>query len=117
MLGFLQALDIHVFGKGTQLLIPELGVDPTLIASCIISPLQLIVSREIDYKEPFVTVCGTFHSGTNASIIPESTDFKVDVRSFSKHVQRAAIKTQSCASSRMSARLRPHSTPTYLDFL
>jgi metal-dependent amidase/aminoacylase/carboxypeptidase family protein len=62
------------------------------MASCIISRLQLVVSREIDFKKPCVITCGYFHGGTDASIIPEFADFKVDIRSFDKDIQRTAVK-------------------------
>ncbi|KAJ9615681.1 hypothetical protein H2200_001757 [Cladophialophora chaetospira] len=92
VLGFLDSLDVRVYGKGTHSSTPELGIDPILIASCIVSRLQMVVAREIDTKEPCVVTCGTFHGGTDASIIPEYADFKVDVRSFNKDIQLAAVK-------------------------
>lgn len=92
MLGFLDSLSVCVYGKGTHLSTPELGIDPILIASSIISRLQMVVSREIDFKEPCTITSGYFHAGTVASIIPEFADFKVDIRSFNKDIQYTAIK-------------------------
>jgi amidohydrolase len=82
VLGFLDSLDVRVYGKGTHSATPELGIDPILMASCIISRLQMVVAREIDFKEPCTITCGYFHAGTDASIIPDFADFKVDIRSF-----------------------------------
>ncbi|KAJ8133597.1 hypothetical protein O1611_g20 [Lasiodiplodia mahajangana] len=92
VLGFLDSLDVRVYGKSTHSSTPELGIDPILMASCIISRLQMIVAREIDFDEPCTITCGYFHGGTDASIIPDFTDFKVDIRSFNADVQRTAVK-------------------------
>ncbi|KAI0487079.1 peptidase [Xylaria cf. heliscus] len=92
VLGFLDSLDVRVYGKGTHSSTPELGIDPILMASCIISRLQTVVAREIDFKEPCTITCGYFHAGTDASIIPDFADFKVDIRSFSQDIQNAATK-------------------------
>lgn len=92
VLGFLDSLAVRVYGKGTHSSTPELGVDPILMATCIISRLQMVVSREIDFTQPCVITCGYFHGGTDASIIPEFADFKVDVRSFDKDIQHTAVE-------------------------
>ena len=52
----------------------------------------MVVAREIDSKEPCVVTCGTFHGGTDASIIPEYADFKVDIRSFNKNIQLTTVE-------------------------
>ncbi|KAL5317163.1 hypothetical protein ACEPPN_014258 [Leptodophora sp. 'Broadleaf-Isolate-01'] len=91
VLGFLDSLSVRVYGKGTHSSTPELGIDPILMGSCIISRLQMVVAREIDFKEPCVVTCGNFHGGTDASIIPEYADFKVDIRSFNKDIQLTAV--------------------------
>jgi metal-dependent amidase/aminoacylase/carboxypeptidase family protein len=92
VLGFLDSLAVRVYGKGTHSSTPELGIDPILMASCIVSRLQMVVSREIDFAQPCVITCGYFHGGTDASIIPEFADFKVDIRSFDRDVQHTAVE-------------------------
>jgi amidohydrolase len=92
VLGFLDSLSVRVYGKGTHSSTPELGIDPILMASCIISRLQMVVAREIDFREPCAVTCGYFHGGTDASIIPEFADFKVDIRSFNRETQDTAVK-------------------------
>ena len=92
VLGFLDSMAIRVYGKGTHSSTPELGIDPVLMASCIISRLQTVVAREIDFKKPCVITSGYIHGGTDASIIPEFVDFTVDVRSFDENIQKIAVK-------------------------
>ncbi|KAI0097680.1 peptidase [Nemania sp. FL0031] len=92
VLGFLDSLDVRVYGKSTHSSTPELGIDPILMASCINSRLQMVASREIAFMEPCTITCGYFHGGTDASIIPDFADFKVDIRSFNEEVQRTAVE-------------------------
>lgn len=92
VLGFLDSLAVRVYGKGTHSSTPHQGIDPILIASCIISRLQMVVAREVDFNEPCVVACGYLHAGTDASIIPEFADFKVDIRSFNEDIQRIAVQ-------------------------
>lgn len=58
----------------------------------LISRLQMVVCREIDFKEPCVITSGYFHGGTDVSIIPEYADFKLDIRSFNKDIQHRAVE-------------------------
>ncbi|GES60663.1 peptidase M20D/carboxypeptidase Ss1 [Aspergillus terreus] len=92
VLGFLDSLAVRVYGKGTHSSTPELGIDPILTACCIVSRLQMVNAREIDFREPCAITCGYFHGGTDASIIPEFVDFKVDIRSFKKDTQTTAVE-------------------------
>lgn len=86
VLGFLDSLRVRVYGKGTQSSMPELGVDPILMASNIVSRLQMVVAREIDFTQPCVVTCGMFQGGTDASVIADYADLTVDVRSFDKDI-------------------------------
>ncbi len=92
VLGFLDSLAVRVYGKSTHSSTPELGIDPILMAGCIVSRLQTVVAREIDFSEPCAVTCGYFHAGTDASIIPDGADFTVDIRSFNKDIQARAVK-------------------------
>jgi amidohydrolase len=92
VLGFLDSLRVRVYGKGTHSSTPELGIDPILMASTIVSRPQMVVAREIDFTEPCVVTCGVFQGGTDASIIPDHADFTVDIRSFKQEIQLTAVK-------------------------
>lgn len=91
ILGLLDSLEVRVYGRGTHSATPQLGVDPIVLASSIVARLQTIVSREMNPQDPVVISCGSFHGGTDASIIPEYVDIKVDVRTFSEAVQKRAV--------------------------
>ncbi|PGH23134.1 hypothetical protein AJ80_02764 [Polytolypa hystricis UAMH7299] len=91
VLGYLHSLDVRIYGRGTHGATPQLGVDPIVLASSIITRLQSLVARELDPKEPVVITYGSFHAGTDASIIPDYADFKLDVRTFSEKTQQLAV--------------------------
>ncbi|OQD63507.1 hypothetical protein PENPOL_c009G06053 [Penicillium polonicum] len=90
VLGYLDSLNVRVYGRGAHGATPQLGIDPIMLAASILTRLQTIVSREMDPKGSVVIGCGTFHAGTDASIIPEYADFQVDVRTFSESTQTLA---------------------------
>ncbi|KAJ5730464.1 uncharacterized protein N7483_004972 [Penicillium malachiteum] len=90
VLGYLDSLNVRVYGHGANEATTQLAVDPILLAANIITKLQ-IVARETDPKEPVVIRCSEFHGGTDASINPEYTDLKVDVRCFSERTQKFAL--------------------------
>ncbi|KAB8218919.1 hypothetical protein BDV33DRAFT_204966 [Aspergillus novoparasiticus] len=90
VLGYLDSLKVRVYGRGAHGVTPQLAIDPVVLAANIITRLQTIVSREIDSKEPVVIGCGTFHAGTDASIISDYADFQLDVRTFSENTQKLA---------------------------
>ena len=110
VLGLLDSLEVRVYGRGTHSATPQLGVDPIVLASCIVARLQTVVAREMDPKDPVVVSCGSFHAGTDASIIPMYADFKVDVRSFSEQAQlraAAAVKRIILAEADVSGAPTP----------
>ncbi|KAE8140439.1 hypothetical protein BDV38DRAFT_290161 [Aspergillus pseudotamarii] len=90
VLGYLDSLNVRVYGRGAHGATPQLAIDPIMLAASIITRLQTIVSREMDAKEPVVIGCGTFHAGTDASIIPDYADFQLDVPTFSADTQKLA---------------------------
>ncbi|KUM64406.1 hypothetical protein ACN42_g2681 [Penicillium freii] len=90
VLGYLDSLNVRVYGRGAHDATPQLGIDPIMLAASILTRLQTIISRKMDPKDSVVIGCGTFHAGTDASIIPEYADFQVNVRTFSESTQALA---------------------------
>ncbi|OAA53396.1 Peptidase M20D/carboxypeptidase Ss1 [Cordyceps fumosorosea ARSEF 2679] len=91
--GILDSLAVRVHGRGTHSSSPQLGIDPILIASRIVSRLQTDVTAEVGSAAPCVVTCGYLHAGTDASIIPDFADFTIDVRSLDQAVQDTAVET------------------------
>ncbi|TAM73794.1 amidohydrolase [bacterium] len=83
---------LTIEGKGGHGAMPQLSVDPIVVASQIISALQTIVSRELHPKDPAVVTVGSIESGTTFNVIPDHAVLKGTVRSFDREVRASMPK-------------------------
>ena len=65
---------------------PNLGVDPVVLAAAIVTRVQTIVSREVAPTETAVVTVGSLHAGTKSNIIPDSAVLQVNTRAYSAQV-------------------------------
>ncbi|KAL8848449.1 MAG: hypothetical protein Q9221_006500 [Calogaya cf. arnoldii] len=84
-------LKIRVFGKGGHGSMPDICIDPIVLASHIVVRLQTIVSRELKPGEVGVITCGKFHAGTASNIIPDYADLELTIRSYDTTVQKQLL--------------------------
>lgn len=82
------SIEITIHGKGSHGSMPNLGVDPIVLASAIVTRLQTIVSREIAAKETAVITVGSFHSGTKSNIIPDTAVLQLNTRAYDTTVEK-----------------------------
>ncbi|OHO27282.1 amidohydrolase [Corynebacterium sp. HMSC034B08] len=80
------SVKVTVHGKGSHGSMPELGVDPVVLASSIVMRLQTIVSREVAAKETAVVTVGAIHAGTKSNIITDSAELLINTRAYSSEV-------------------------------
>lgn len=80
------SIEITLHGKGFHGSMPNLGVDPIVLGSAIVTRLQSVISREIAASETAVLTVGSFHAGTKSNIIPDSAVLQLNTRAFSKDV-------------------------------
>ncbi len=88
----IDAVDIVVKGKGGHGSVPQLTIDPIVLASKMILGFQTIVSREISPQKPALITIGAIQGGTSANIIPDEVKLKLTVRSFDDEVQKLLIE-------------------------
>lgn len=88
----IDAVDILVKGKGGHGSVPQLTIDPIVLASKMILGFQSIVSREISPQKPALITVGAIHGGTNANIIPDEVKLKLTIRSFDDEIQKLLIE-------------------------
>lgn len=81
------SIKITVFGVGSHGSMPNLGVDPVVLASAIVVRLQAIVSRELAPGEFGVVTVGSIHAGTAPNIIPDQAELQVNVRAYDNAVR------------------------------
>ena len=70
---------------------PENAVDPIVLGAYMITRLQSVVSREVSGRDMAVVTVGTFHGGLKENIIPDSAEFKLNIRTFSEDVREVVL--------------------------
>ncbi|AGY76930.1 amidohydrolase [Clostridium autoethanogenum] len=76
--------EVEVTGKGTHAAHPELGTDPIVAASNIITALQTIVSRNMHPLNPAIVSVTHMESGHTWNVIPEKAYFEGTVRTLNE---------------------------------
>lgn len=84
-------LKVTVRGKQAHGSQPESSVDPIVLGAYMITRLQSIVSREISGRDMAVVTVGTFHGGLKENIIPDSAEFKLNIRTFNEEVRAVVL--------------------------
>ncbi len=74
---------IVVRGRGAHAAMPQLGVDPVLVACQTVIALQTIISRNLKPIEAAVLSVTMLHAGEATNVIPDSCTIEGTVRTFS----------------------------------
>jgi len=88
--GALAAADqvrIVIHGKQTHGSMPELGIDPIVVASHIVLALENIPAREVDTRETMVLTIGKIEAGSRFNIIPETAELLGTLRTHDEKLQ------------------------------
>ena len=104
------SLDVRMFGRGSHGSMPEVSVDPVVMAASTVLRLQGIVAREIPASAAAVVTVGALQAGTKSNVIPDEALLKINVRSFDEDVRRrvlAAIERIVRAEADASGAPRP----------
>ena len=80
------SVKVKITGAGSHGAMPELSVDPVVLASTIVVRLQTIVGREVAARETAVVTVGAIHSGTKSNIIPETAELLINTRAYNQEV-------------------------------
>ncbi|WP_018297766.1 amidohydrolase [Corynebacterium lubricantis] len=81
------SIRVKVYGKGSHGSMPQLSVDPVVLASAIVTRLQTIVGREIAPNDMGVVTVGAIHAGTKSNIIPDDAELLINTRAYDKDVE------------------------------
>lgn len=84
-------LRVTVRGKQAHGSQPEAAIDPIVLGAYMITRLQSVVSREISGNDMAVVTVGTFHGGLKENIIPDSAEFKLNIRTFNEDVRAVVL--------------------------
>jgi amidohydrolase len=105
---------IEVEGKSVHGAQPHMGLDPIPVAAEIVQALQLIVSRQIDGRQPRVLTIGRIQGGTRFNIIADRVTMDGTMRTHDATV-RAEIKARMARTVKGVA--EAHGTTATLRFL
>jgi amidohydrolase len=78
---------ITVVGRGGHGSVPQVAVDPILVASHLVVNLQTIVSRNVDPLKAAVVTIGKMEGGSAHNIIPSQARLYGTVRTFDREIQ------------------------------
>jgi hippurate hydrolase len=78
---------VTIRGRGGHGAAPEFTNDCVVAAASIVQSLQTLVSRNVSPVDPAVVTVGSFHAGTTATIIPESAQLEVGIRTCSREAR------------------------------
>jgi amidohydrolase len=81
------SVDVTLYGRGGHGSQPQDTVDPIVMSAHFITALQTLVSRRNDPLDPAVITVGSIHGGTKRSVIPDSVQLLMTVRSYSDQVR------------------------------
>ncbi|WOC16121.1 M20 aminoacylase family protein [Pseudochrobactrum sp. MP213Fo] len=103
MAASIDVLTLTVKGSGGHGAMPELTVDPVVVASSIVMALQTLVSRNISPHQPAVLTVGSFQSGSACNIIPDTAVLELSMRAMDPTV-RTALRERVSEISRYQAK-------------
>ncbi len=81
------SIDVTLHGRGGHGSAPQDAVDPIVMSAHFVTALQTLVSRRNDPIEPAVITVGSIHGGTKRSVIPDSVQLQLTVRSYTDEVR------------------------------
>ena len=82
MMAAFDIFNVKIIGRGGHAAMPQLTIDPIVIASKIIEAFQSIVSRFVDPQEPVVLSITQVHAGDAYNVIPGEAEIKGCTRYF-----------------------------------
>ena len=82
---------------------PQLCIDPVLLAANVVVRLQGIVAREVDPQEAAVLTVGSMQAGQTENVIADHAVLKLDIRSQHHQTRDRVIKAMKRIIEKVSA--------------
>jgi len=87
MMAAVDEFDIVVKGKGGHAAIPQLTIDPIVVASQIVTSIQTIISRSTDPVDKALISVTKIHGGTAYNVIDDEVKLSGTIRTFKKETR------------------------------
>lgn len=85
------SMRVTVWGRGSHGSMPQLAVDPVVLAAMIVVRLQFIVAREIIPGEFAVLTVGRIQAGSKSNIISDHAVLELNIRTFSESTRMTIV--------------------------
>jgi hippurate hydrolase len=85
-------VNVTIRGVGGHGAIPQKAIDPVVAAAGVVLALQSIVARNVDPHDAAVITVGAFNAGNMATVIPETAELQIGVRTCTKDVRELMKK-------------------------
>ena len=85
------SMRVTVHGRGSHGSMPQLSIDPVVLASMIVVRLQAIVAREVAPDDFAVLTVGRIAAGTKSNIIPDHAVIELNIRAYSDSMRSLLI--------------------------
>jgi len=85
------SMRVTVWGRGSHGSMPQLSVDPVVLASMIVVRLQGVVSREVAPGEFAVLTIGRVAAGSKSNIISDHAELELNIRTFSDSTRTVIV--------------------------
>jgi len=85
------SMRITVYGRGSHGSMPQLSIDPVVLAAMIVVRLQAIVAREVAPDDFAVLTVGQVTAGTKSNIIPDHAVIELNIRAYSESTRTLLI--------------------------
>lgn len=79
--------EINIQGKGCHGSMPQMGVDPIMVAAHIITSLQEIHARELAMSDEAVLTIGSIHAGSASNAIPDTAVLGGTIRTYDEETR------------------------------
>jgi hippurate hydrolase len=86
------SMRVTVHGRGAHGSMPQLSVDPVLLAAMIVVRLQEIVAREVTPGDFAVLTVGRIAAGTKSNIIPDHAVIEINFRAYDEGTRAQLIE-------------------------
>lgn len=85
------SMRVRVYGRGSHGSMPQLSIDPVVLAAIIVVRLQAVVAREVAPGEFAVLTVGQLTAGTKSNIIPDHAVIELNIRAYSESTRTLLI--------------------------
>lgn len=106
---------IEVQGGSSHAAVPEVGIDPIVAASHIVTAFQSIVSRNVSPLQSAVVSVTQIHSGNSWNIIPEKAVLEGTIRTFDETVRSKVLDRFREVATGVAAALGAKATVRWIE--